>query len=333
MAGIDVGEDFLDVAIFSPAGANLNLARIDLGKIGCPFDRPLSSRANQDAISSLRAILTGAVPALRGAIVLVDSPRWPSDLDWSEATHGSCWAGRRQLSLRNAHQPRIVARRTSVRGREIDTALRDLAFTISQFSPDLPLAPLSMFPTPPMRYFGAHLNIPSCKPHLRLLGQAVFGSVLNRDYGPPSGGIFTRFMIAGFATYLALQPIASAVYEGYPDLQFKLWSRGQQLFSKSSKYGRRAALASRTSVLSELAHRLGVDRLTPIPRMDAADAAILALSNAAAQKRGARLIIENPGEGSFLVALDQPEARHLWQSLRPILNDPPVDQQYVFLQQ
>lgn len=166
-----------------------------------------------------------------------------------------------------------------------------------------------------MSYFGAQLNISTCKPHLRSLGQALFGSALDRDYGPPSGGTFTRFMIAGFASYRALDTVADELYECYPDLQFRLWRGGQILSSKNSAAGRRVALDSRVRILSALASRLGLDRFPQIRRMDEADAAILALSTAAAQSCGALLVLQNAFEGKFMVALDGSEAQRLQSRL------------------
>src|SRR5690242_18052758 len=82
IAGIDVGEDFLDIAIVKPERQHINLTRVDLRRIGGaaaegPFD--------MNAIASLGSMLADKAPELRGAIALVDSPRWPSDLDWSKA--------------------------------------------------------------------------------------------------------------------------------------------------------------------------------------------------------------------------------------------------------
>jgi Protein of unknown function (DUF429) len=302
VAGVDVGEDFLDIATFSPARQDLSLLRVDLRKLGAASaESTPRSRHDTNAITSLRAMLADTAPELRGAIVLVDSPRWPSDLDWS--------------------QPGVVAATNFHHGREIDAGLRALVFSLRKADADSTLAPLSMFPTPAMRYFGAQLNVATCKPHLRLLGQALFGEALNRDYGPASGGIFTRFMIVGFATYRALAEMAGNVYECYPDLQFRLWCRRQQLFSKNSPRGRTAALASRLGVLSALARNLGVGGSSRIRRIDEADAAILALSTVAAQRYGATLIVQNAGEGTFMVALDEPEAKHLQHEMvEPILN-------------
>jgi len=165
-----------------------------------------------------------------------------------------------------------------------------------------------------MAYFGAQLNAATCKPHLRSFGQALFGKSLNRDYGPPSGGIFTRFMIAGFATYRALDTIAGELYECYPDLQFRLWRGGRVLSSKNSSEGRKAALESRVRVLTTLAGRLDIHRFPQIHRIDEADAAILTLSTAAAQRYGAVLAVQNACEGKFMVALDGPESQRLRSS-------------------
>jgi hypothetical protein len=292
VAGIDVGEDFLDIATFLPERRHLSLTRVDLRNIrSAPGEKRSRSHLDTNAVTSLGVMLAEKVPELRGATVLVDSPRWPSDLDWSKAG--------------------VIAAPHSQRGREIDVGLRALVHTLRKPGANSTLTTLSMFPTPPMRYFGAHLNSATCKPHLQMLGRALFGEALNRDCGPPSGGIFTRFMIAGFATYRALEAIGAEVYECYPDLQFKLWCRRHRLFSK--KAGRSCALASRVRVLSALARRLGVSGSWLVQRMDEADATILALSIIAARQHGATFIFENSYEGRFMVALDEPEALYFQQ--------------------
>ena len=332
VAGVDVGEDFLDIATLAPESHHLSLTRVNLRDIG---SAPAGNSLDTNAIALLGARLADDVPELRGAIVLVDSPRWPSDLDWSKTTSGDrCGrsakprpgaAGkgpeqsRMETSLPNGpqgpvggtHKAGMVAITHSQRGREIDVGLRALVRILRKLDTNSTLTTLSMFPTPPMRYFGAHLNTATCKPHLRMLGQALFGKVLNRDYGPASGGIFTRFMITGFATYRALEAIGAEVYESYPDLQFRLWCRRHRIFSK--KKGRTGALASRIRVLSALARRLDVSGSRQVQRLDEADAAILALSIIAARQYGAIFILENPYEGRFMVALDEPEALRFQQ--------------------
>jgi hypothetical protein len=338
VAGIDVGEDFLDIATLLPESHHLSLTRVNLRNI---VNAPAQNRLDKNVVTLLGPMLADKVPELCGAIVLVDSPRWPSDLDWSKTTSGgrcgrseeprptalgqslersrretslpsgdACGAERRSLRRAFTMGPQntgVVAITRSKRGREIDIGLRALVHTLRKPGTNSTLTTLSMFPTPPMRYFGAHLNTATCKPHLRMLGQELFGQTLNRDYGPASGGIFTRFMIAGFATYRALEAIGAEVYESYPDLQFRLWCRRHRIFSK--KKGRTAALASRIRVLSALARRLGVSGSRQVERLDEADAAILSLSIVAARQYGTLFILENPCEGRFMVALDEPEAR------------------------
>ena len=290
MVGIDVGEDFLDIAALTPKSRYLRLTRIDLRNCAdASAGRSPRSNRDKNAVSLLATMLTDKVCELRGAIALVDSPRWPSDLDWSKRG--------------------MVAATHPKRGREIDVRLRALVVKLRELGAPLPL--LAMFPTPPMRYFGAHLNAAACKAHLRMFGEALFGDALNRDYGPASGGIFTRFMIAGFATYRALEAIGAKTYECYPDLQFRLWRRHHQLVAKNSPSGKTAALASRIRVLSALARRLGVCGFPPIQRLDEADAAILALSIIAGHQHGATLVLENPCEGRFVVAMDEAEAKLL----------------------
>jgi len=276
-----------------------------------PGGNPQQSKPDTNAIALLGAMLADKVPQLHLSTVLGDSPRWPRDLNWSKASNGGRGGRSEQTSLRDANKTGVAAATRSHRSREIDDGLRVLAFRLRESGANSALTALSMFPTPPMRYFGAHVNSATCKPHLRMLGQTLFGASLNRDYGPPSGGIFTRFMIAGFATYRALETIGAEAYECYPDLQFRLWCRHHRLFAKNSTSGKAAALASRIRVLSALARRLGVSGFRQIRRLDEADAAILALSVIAARKHGETLIFENSREGRFMVALDEPEAQGL----------------------
>jgi len=263
---------------------NLSFSRFDLRGTGTA--RAGGEVASEiEAIAELKAMLRAQVPQLQGAIALVDSPRWPSDLDWSSR--------------------RVAAAPRKHHGREIDLGLRALALNLARLGGNPALAPLSMFPTPAMRYFGAHLNAASCKPHLRRLARALFGDALKCDFGPPMGGIFTRFMIAGFATYRALEGVAKVTYECYPDLQFRLWSQ-RPLPPKKS--GRARALAARVCLLRTLERRVGTSGSVTIRRLDEADAAILVLSVFAARRGGATLIFDHPSEGRFMVALDAPDA-------------------------
>jgi hypothetical protein len=249
--------------------------------------------AKQDAVSRLSTMLTTQVPQLRDATVLVDSPRWPGDLDCSSK------------GVVNAEKPRA--------GRGIDVALRAFASDLRSLGANKSLSPLSMFPTPPLRYFVAQLNRATCKPHLRELGRALFGGALDVESGPATGGIFTRFMIAGFAAYRALAAIGADTYECYPDLQFRLWCGRRRLPAKNGagRNARALAMAARLRVVRALARDLGVAGVRCLGRLDEADAAILALSTAVAIGHGAIMVFNQPGEGRFLVAIDRPDAERL----------------------
>src|SRR5690348_10084833 len=98
IAGIDVGEDFLDIAILVSGKSELRLTRITLR--GISEDTP-------GAIAQLAARIIDIAPELAApAIALVDSPRWPCDPDWSK--------------------PVPTARAGHVRGRLLDAHLRVL---------------------------------------------------------------------------------------------------------------------------------------------------------------------------------------------------------------
>jgi hypothetical protein len=216
---------------------------------------------------------------------VVDSPRWPHDLDWS--------------------RPGTLPRREHQGGRAIDRSLRRLARqTLS-----IGAAPftLSMFPTPPLGYFVTKIAAASCKPHLRAFGYELFGDQSTSALSV-TRGTFTRFMLAGFAVYRALELIGVAAYEGYPDLQFRLWIDDGVLPSKGRGPGRAAALAARQQIIAKLATKLKV--VCPALRtLDQADAAVLAFSLFAARTGSPGYVIDHPAEGHFWVSLPAPLAR------------------------
>jgi hypothetical protein len=224
----------------------------------------------------------------REMIALIDSPRWPRDLDCS------CVDVRYRVE--------------QVRRRAIDEALgwivQDLRLGGSnRFR-------LSMFPTPGLEYFLAQIGSPICKPHLRAFGYALFGSD-HGDQDPIRGGNFTRFMLIGFALYRALQGMGVTCYESYPDLQFRLSSHGEQLPSKIKGAPRSAALASRRKIVMEFASRLGISGGEEISSLDAADAAIIALAACRISDEDVGIFLTHPAEGTFLFALDRTQAQLL----------------------
>jgi hypothetical protein len=216
------------------------------------------------------------IPELAAAsVALVDSPRYPRDRDLASGS----------------------ARHPSPAGRTIDVALRAI------------VGRLSMFPTPPLDYFARCVRDPACKPHLRALAIELFPNLTRdsrRTTRVTGGHIFTRFMIAGFAVYRALETAGVTTFESYPDLAYRLWMRpGGRLPSKSE--GARA-LIQRSRILRTVARLAAIE--VPTPRtLDEADAAILALG-AAANARAGRglLVLAHRAEGEFAIAGNPPAA-------------------------
>ena len=241
----------------------------------------------------LAAALAQAVPELRGgAIAIVDSPRSALDLDCSTPTF--------------TQLPNVPATRA------IDTALRALVHRLNDNPARETKLRLSLFPSRPAKYFldcAFHLD---CKPHLNALGARMFAGLAHDKVAKPiklsGGALFTRFMIAGFATYQALGKLDVETFEGYPYLAFKLWMRlGEKLSPKGKKS---EALADRKKILRRLARLASIEMLAPTT-LDQADAAILAMTLAAASSRGHSIVqIESRTEGRFIVALGEIDNVH-----------------------
>jgi hypothetical protein len=284
IVGIDVGENFLDLATVDAAASRMRLARVAL--VGIEH----AGAKGAGAICELRQRMLAAAPELAAsdAIALIDSPRWPRDLDL--ATSGT-----------NDIQPQ--------RGREIDASLRAMVKQLELRKRDGALFRLSLFPTPQFEFFAACVCDPRCKPHLAALGRELFGDAIDRaQAGPaPAGGrIFTRFMIAGFAAYRAIDGLGAASYEAYPDLAFRVWAKGVAIPPKSTG---RAALDARVRINRRLAEELGCEGASGVRTLDEADAAILALSAARARQTGQIALIEAAREGRFALAMDSDHVR------------------------
>jgi predicted nuclease with RNAse H fold len=265
--------------VIEPKRATLAASRVDLRGIGAePGERNLAG----GAIADLARRMAAAAPDLSGgAIAIVDSPRWPRDMD-----------------LADGSEPHACR---DIRERAIDAALRAMVRGLIESGGAPALRPLALFPTPRHSYFQAHMNAPACKPHLRALGRELFHM---EKPVPLHGGTFTRFMIAGFAAYRALEMIGVESYEAYPDLQFRLWSREPILLPK--KAGKKAR-EGRYRVVAALAERIGIAGCERLHRLDELDAAVLALSAAAAGSCGGIVaVLEHSAEGRFMVALDAP---------------------------
>ncbi len=296
VVGIDVGEDFLDLAILDGVAQNLRLLRVAVNGVerdGLALDRVASGG---EAIAELRRRMLAAAPELdaAGAIVLIDSPRWPRDLDLAR-------------SAADAHAPRGAV--PSGASRAIDTALRAIVGELALRKRDGTPFHLALFPTPKLEFFAACARDPRCKPHLAAIARELFGRAIEsapRLPAPVGGRVFTRFMLTGFVAYRALERTRAACFEAYPDLDFRLWARGEELPPKGA---RRPALDARLRINRRLAAELGCAGVAKLSTLDQADAAVLALSAAIASRAGLIAIIEHPGEGRFALALDELYAR------------------------
>jgi hypothetical protein len=268
--GVDVGEDFLDLAVLRTASRDLRFHRIGLAGID---DAPLEILRER-----LRECCPDANP---GWLALVDSPRWPRDLNYSG--------------------PALTRRNPIPRARMLDSALRQML----RASADHAAMRLAMFPTPVLAYFSRCACIPNCKPHLRSIYHALFTTSANsaREHGTGveslsgGGGNFTRFMLAGFLVFRAWEALGVSALEAYPDLQFRLCA-GRSLLPKRAG---KAALAQRVAINLDLRKIAGIKRSSLPANLDQADAEVLASSAIAAGVKGSLAALEHPAEGRFLL--------------------------------
>jgi hypothetical protein len=288
--GIDVGEDFLDLAILDAVTKSLRLARVAVAGV----DRG-------GAIAELRRRMIAVAPELgaAGALVLIDSPCSPRDFELA-------------IPVKDVDVPRDSA--GTLNSRAIDTTLRGIVNELGLQRHDGTRFRLALFPTPKVEFFAACANDPSCKSHLAAIARELFGTALDRvpALASPTGGrVFTRFMLTGFAVFRALESLRADCFEAYPDLAFRLWACGEEILPKSAG---RLALEVRRRIISRLAGEVGCEGIPNISTMytlDEADAAVLALSAGLAARTGTIALIEHPGEGRFALALDRDQARRL----------------------
>jgi hypothetical protein len=294
IVGIDVGEDFLDLAIVDTAATHLRLAQVPVSGV----ERNVNAN-DFAAIGGLRRRLMAAAPELGalGAIALIDSPRWPRGLDFATGAVNSAKVASGPVGYSSC--------------RTIDTSLRAMVRALALQKSDGTPFRLSLFPTPRLAFFAACVKDPRCKPHLAAIGHELFGAAIedaNDGVAPAGGRIFTRFMLTGFAAYRAIQGIGAESYEAYPDLAFRLWADGVRIPPKSAG---RVAFEARVVINRGLADGMGCAGAEAISTLDEADAAVLALSAAQAERTGAMAVIEHRGEGRFALALNVDQARQV----------------------
>ena len=304
IVGIDVGEDFLDVAIVDGEAKHLRLERVAVAGVERGGDTDNGSIRVGGGIGELRRRILAAAPELgvSGAIALVDSPRWPRDLDLADDGDG----GIREIA-------------EAAGARKIDRKLLAIVNNLGLRKASGGPFSLSLFPTPRFEYFAACVRDPHCKPHLAGLGRELFGDKIEKaspGIVPAGGRVFTRFMLTGFAAYRAIDGIGVETYEAYPDLAFRLWAIGVVIPPKSAG---RKALDARGRIDRRLAEEVGCQDRVRIATLDEADAAVLALSAARARCGGAIMVIEEAAEGRFALAMDNDQTKrsgHIdWQKL------------------
>ena len=279
-AGIDVGENFLDLAIVNASRRTMSFQWVALDALG---EIPCAALARK---------ITEVAPEIDArATVLVDSPRCPRDIDLSDGT------------VRKPAPPQ----------REIDVELKRI-FPLLMNAPDgKPCKPaLAMFPTPLRAYFAQWADHPKGKPHLAAMTRELFEEFLaekggaGRD-GGSGGGTFTRFMLAGFATYRALELLGTSPFESYPDLQMRLCAPSTKLPAKKLL----SALTVRRQIVASLCESLGIVAASAPRMLDQADAAAMALAAALSARSNTLRTVSHRCEGRFMLALDDGQARRL----------------------
>jgi len=271
--GVDVGEDFLDLAVLRTNPPTLTRHRIGL--------RGIEDNPAQILSERLAASCPDSGPQW---LALIDSPRWPRDLDLS--------------------RPTVSRRNPEPAGRSLDRALREML----RDSDDHKAMRLSMFPTPKLEYFRRCADAATYKPHLRAIYHYLFeaerpGSGISAPIDVPGtiqGGTFTRFMLAGFLTFRVFEVLGVPALEAYPDLQYRLW--GGSLIAP--KRQRAAALESRIEVLLQLRRTIGIAAAPLRYTLDQADAEVLALTAIIAGRQGSLAALEHPAEGRFLITFN-----------------------------
>jgi hypothetical protein len=192
--------------------------------------------------------------------------------------------------------------------RAIDSCLRAMVARINADRTRTNRIVLAMFPTPTRETFAEFAAALDCKSHLRCFARALFGRRIEADSVASigAGRIFTRFMLAGFATHHALKSLGVDSFEGYPYLAFCLWKRpGVRLPPKRD----RGALAARLRILDKMALEAGFRISAPPASIDLVDAGALAMGAAAARASGSILSVSHPAEGRLLLTLPQSFAK------------------------
>jgi hypothetical protein len=263
IAGIDVGENYLDLAITErrhPLG--LEFARLDLRQFKTDPVRHLAS-----------AIARAAPSAGSRAIVLIDSPANPRRT-----------AAHRGRAIDAALRLAVSAINRSRKG--------DARIALAMFpTPERDyFVRCAADPRCPPHLVAIARKVLGIEPGASHVGRRQRGR----------GWLFTRFMLSGFAAFRACEHLGVRAFESYPYLSFAMHKNGgERLPPKSSP---REALAERIRIIARLAREAGVRTIPPIARLDQADAAALALSALCGAASRGLYSLSAPREGRFLLA-------------------------------
>ena len=231
--------------------------------------------ATRHPVAQIAERISEVFPGLGpGALALVDSPR----------------------------APRVA--RSEAGQRDLDLMLRRVVGAINRTRSSAEYVRLSLFPTPTADYFARCASAAACKPHLIRIAHDLRLTAKGTMSVPRGRGwLFTRFMLAGFATHRALERLGVDTFESYPYLVFSLWKTASERLPPKSK--RHAASKARQAILARLTRSC---RLTaPVAKsLDEADAAVLAVAaHMSATRRGGALMFHSQMHGRFLLTLSK----------------------------
>jgi hypothetical protein len=221
------------------------------------------------------------------------------------------------VALVDSPRTPCVAHRES-RQRDLDVMLRLTLAALNRARSSAEYVRLSLFPTPAADYFARCASATACKPHLiRIARELRLTGKQSKSAPRGRGWLFTRFMLAGFATHRALEELGVETFESYPYLVFALWKSASERLPPKSE--RRAASDARRAILARLTRSCQLT--APVTKsLDEADAAVMAVTaHLSATGRGGALTFHSQMHGTFLLALSPRDLAALQTVARPPL--------------
>jgi hypothetical protein len=263
-------------------------------------------------------MLDGGAKSLRlGRIPIVSTTRHPIAQIAERISEDFPELGAGAVALVDSPRAPCVAQRRS-RQRDLDVMLRLTVAALNRARSSAEYVRLSLFPTPAADYFARCASATACKPHLiRIARELRLTSKRTKSAPRGRGWLFTRFMLAGFATHRALEQLGVETFESYPYLVFALWKSASERLPPKSE--RRAASYARQAILARLTRNCQLT--APATKsLDEADAAVMAVTaHLSATGRGGALTFHSQMHGTFLLALGPRDLAALETVARPPL--------------